>query len=314
MAYGYLWFSEDIANQDALTFHNRVEQFGAEMQNRMLFFDLWWKALEDDAAVRLMANSGDVRYFLESLRLFKPHTLSEPEEKIINIKDVNGINAVKTIYEMLTNAFKYHLTVDGEEKELTRGQLMFLRHRPQCRPTRRRLPGTLPCLRKPRPTCWRTSTPPASATGRPNNSSCATSPAPSACATWRTTSPTPSSKRCWTSSAQNVTLFQRFFRFKASALNVKRLRRYDLYAPLSEVEKTYTFDAAVRMVDASYRAFSPTLADQALRVIDAQHLDSEIRPRKMGGAYCYGPLPELTPWVQMNFQGGSTTSPHWPTS
>ncbi|MBN2394430.1 MAG: oligoendopeptidase F, partial [Anaerolineae bacterium] len=102
---------------------------------------------------------------------------------------------------------------------------------------------------------------------------------------------------------QNVALFQRFFRFKARALGVDRLRRYDLYAPLAEVEKTYPFDDAVRMVDAAYRAFSPTLADHALRVLEVEHLDSEIRPRKMDGAFCYGPLPTLTPWVQINFQG-----------
>lgn len=301
-AYGYLWFSEDIANQDALTFHSRVEQFTAEMNNRTLFFDLWWKALEDSAADRLMATSGDLRYFLESLRLFKPHMLSEPEEKVINIKNVNGINAVKTIYEMLTNAFKYHLTVDGEDKELTRGELMF--HVTGSNADLRAAAyqelyrvyegqaDVLAHIYAARVRDWqaeqvklRTFASPISVRNLENDI------------------PDPVVETLLDVIRENVTLFQRFFRFKAKALNVKRLRRYDLYAPLSEVEKTYTFDAAVRMVDASYRAFSPALADQAQRVIAAQHLDSEIRPRKMGGAYCYGPLPELTPWVLMNFQG-----------
>ncbi len=102
---------------------------------------------------------------------------------------------------------------------------------------------------------------------------------------------------------QNTAIFQRFFAFKARALGVERLRRYDLYAPLSESEKAYTFDEAVRLVDESYRAFSPTLADQAMRVLEERHLDAQMRPRKMDGAYCYGVLPGVTPWVLTNYAG-----------
>ncbi len=37
-AYSHLWFSEDTGNQHALAFKAKVEQFGADISNRMLFF------------------------------------------------------------------------------------------------------------------------------------------------------------------------------------------------------------------------------------------------------------------------------------
>ena len=37
---------------------------------------------------------GDFRYWLEEMRHFKPHTLTEAEEKIINIKNVTGASAL----------------------------------------------------------------------------------------------------------------------------------------------------------------------------------------------------------------------------
>jgi oligoendopeptidase F len=40
-----------------------------------------------------------------------------------------------------------------------------------------------------------------------------------------------------------------------------------------------------------------------MQVLHDQHLDAMIRPRKMSGAYCYGVLPGLTPWVLTNFTG-----------
>ena len=58
------------------------------------------------------------------MRHFKKYTLTEPEEKIINIKDVTGSSAIDRLYDSITNRYTFKLTVDGEEKELTRGELM----------------------------------------------------------------------------------------------------------------------------------------------------------------------------------------------
>ena len=78
-AYAGLSFSADTQDQGALTLMARVEQFLAEMSNRTLFFDLWWKALDDANATRLMRDAGDYTYWLEEMRHYKPHTLSEAE-------------------------------------------------------------------------------------------------------------------------------------------------------------------------------------------------------------------------------------------
>ena len=38
------------------------------LQNRLLFFDLWWQGVDEQNAARLMADAGDVRYHLETIR------------------------------------------------------------------------------------------------------------------------------------------------------------------------------------------------------------------------------------------------------
>ena len=123
-AFTGLSFSSDTQDQTAQTYMARVQQFAAEMRNRTLFFNLWWKELDDANAERLMANAGDYRYYLEEMRHFKPHTLSEAEEKIINIKDVTGSGALNTLYDAITNRYVFKIEVDGKARELTRGQLM----------------------------------------------------------------------------------------------------------------------------------------------------------------------------------------------
>jgi oligoendopeptidase F len=98
-------------------------------------------------------------------------------------------------------------------------------------------------------------------------------------------------------------LFQRYFRLKANWLGMKQLRRYDLYAPLSESTRTYPFAEALPTIFESLTAFSPILADHAKRVLDERHLDSEVRPGKIGGAFCHGVLPGMTPWVLTSYNG-----------
>ncbi|HEY89684.1 MAG TPA: M3 family oligoendopeptidase [Thermoflexia bacterium] len=302
VAYAYLWFSEDTGDQDAMAFRSQIEQFTTELQNQTLFFDLWWKSLDDEAAERLLTPSGDLRYFLKSLRRFKPHTLSEPVEQAINIKEVNGLNAVLTIYDKITTNFTYQLTVAGEELELTRGELAVYVFSPD--PALRAAAyqelyrvyeehaDVLAYIYAARVRDW-----------HEENVKLREYESPVSVRNLGNDIPDEVVETLLVVVRDNVGLFQRYFRFKAEALGVEKLRRYDIYAPLTAADKDYTFDEAVQLVDAAYRAFSPRLADQAKQIIEEQHLDAEVRKQKLGGAYCYGVLPGVTPWVLTNFQG-----------
>ncbi|MEP7358626.1 MAG: oligoendopeptidase F, partial [Anaerolineales bacterium] len=124
-----LRFAGDTQDQGILALMSQVQQKLAYVQNRVLFFSLWWKDVDERNAARLMKAAGDLGYWLEEMRHFKPHTLSEPEEKIINLKDVNGPRALETIYDTITNKFVYNLEVEGEKKTLTRDELsIYIRH------------------------------------------------------------------------------------------------------------------------------------------------------------------------------------------
>ena len=67
------------------------------------------------------------------MRNFKPHTLSEAEEKIVNIKNTTGASALNTLYAAITNRYVFRLEVDGEVKELTRGEVMIYVREPRPR-------------------------------------------------------------------------------------------------------------------------------------------------------------------------------------
>ena len=297
-----LWFAEDTQNQAAQSMVARVDQFTAELSNRMLFFDLWWKNLEDGAAQRLMATAGDLRYWLEAKRHFKPHMLTEPEEKIINIKDVTGANALQMLYSSITNRYVFRLEVNGQVQELTRGELMvFVR---QADPELRarayqelyRVYGAdgpiLGQIYQNLARDWRNE----NLNLRKFNS-------PIAVRNLVNDISDAVVDTLLEVSQQNVGVFQRYFRLKARWLGVERIRRYDIYAPVVKSDKRYDFNTAAGIVMDSFASFQPQFARLAQRVLDANHLDSQVRKGKRGGAFCATVNPDLTPWLHLNYQG-----------
>ena len=75
---GYAWlsFAANTQDQQAQNFMAYTNQLKAESRNRILFFELWWKAAPEAVVTRLLPTSGDYHYWLETLRLEVPHTLT----------------------------------------------------------------------------------------------------------------------------------------------------------------------------------------------------------------------------------------------
>ena len=299
-----LLFAEDTQNQNAQTLMARVQQFGAEMQNRTLFFSLWWKDVDDKNAERLMSASGDYRYYLEEMRHFKPHTLTEAEEKVINIKDVTGMGALIPLYSAITNRYVFKLELDGEVKELTRAQLQPYIQGPDAdlrakayQETFRVFGNDGPILGQiyqARVRDWHNE-----------NITLRKFSSPISVRNLYNDVPDEAVEALLETTQRNAKIFQRYFKLKAKHLGLPsgKLRRYDIYAPVAKSDKAFEFDAAANMVLDAFTAFDPQIGELARRVFDQDRLDSEVRKGKRDGAFCASVNPGDTPFVLMNYTG-----------
>jgi len=301
-AFAYLWFSENTKDLGARSFKTKVEERLAALQNRLVFFDLWWQSVDESNAQRLMAESGTFRYHLETIRRFKPHTLSEPEEKIINIKNVTGRNAVHSLYDVVTNSFMFTLTVNGKRKTITREELTaYLRHaQGRIREAAYRelyrvyadQHDLLGEIYKTLVNDWKTE-----------NLQVRRFVSPIATRNLGNDIPDEAVTSLLKVCRNNAGIFQDYFRIKARLCNIKPMSRYHIYAPHRTHHKSYRYHDAVKMVLDAYRGFSPQFADLAEQVVHEHHIDARTRPGKIGGAYCYSVAPGMTPYVLMNFTG-----------
>lgn len=305
LGYASLWFSADTQSRPAQSFRNRIEEAVTRYQNRILFFELWWKGLEDGEAERLLPTReehADHRHFLSDLRRARPFTLDEKSEQLINLKDANGIGGVLTLYSMLTNRLEYTLTVDGEEKTLTRDGLMSYAFSPR------------PALRAAAyQELYRIYEHEATVLGQVYSNRVRDwhgeqvelrgFASPIAVRNLGNDVPDQAVDVLLDVVAANAELFRRYFRFKARLLGTERLRRYDIYAPIAASDRQVPYGEAVSSVLETFRGFHPKFASLAERVFADGHVDSEIRKGKRGGAFCSTILPRFTPWVLVNYDG-----------
>ncbi len=297
-----LAFAEDTQNQNAQTLIARMQQFAAEMQNRTMFFSLWWKEVDEKNAERLMKDSGDYRYYLEEIRHFKPHTLTEAEEKVVNIKDVTGMGAMLTLYDAITNRYMFKLDVNGETKELTRAQLQPFIQGPDAEMRAKAYQESLRVFGNDGPILGQIY----QARARDwHNENINLRKFSSAISVRNLANDVPDEAvtALMETTKKNSKVFQRYFKMKAKFMGLEKLRRYDIYAPVAKSDKSFEFDTAANMVFESFNAFDPKFGKLAKRVFDQDRLDSEVRKGKQGGAFCASINPEDTPFVLMNFTG-----------
>ena len=305
--YASLSYSSDTQSDEATSLMTKMSKLGSEISNKILFFDLWWKTQVDEKnAKRLMKDTGELAEYLSHKRLFAKYALSEPEERIINTLDVTGISALVKLYDKITNAFEYQMKIGSKNKKMTREELTnYVR-------------STNPKIRE---TAYKTIL-----TKYSENKGVVGEIYQNIVLNWRDEGieirgyDSPISMRNIGNDVDDKTIesllsvcrknspvFQKFFAQKAKMLKMKKLRRYDIYAPVAAniKEKNYTYTKSVNLVFESLGKFSSTLEEYARKVFNENHIDSAIRQGKRDGAFCSTLTPKITPFVLVNFTGKS---------
>ena len=94
---------------------------------------------------------------------------------------------------------------------------------------------------------------------------------------------------------------RRWYRLKAKLLKVERIADYDRMAPVTDDEMTYTYAQARAIVLDCYSSFSPELGQAAEGFFDGHYIDVPVRPGKRGGAFCASAVPDVHPYVLLNW-------------
>jgi len=305
--YASLKYSEDTQSDEATALLTKISQFGSKIENQILFFDLWWKKqIEDKNANRLIKSAGELSDYLRYKRLMSKYALTEPEEKIINTLDVTGVSALVKLYDKITNAFTYTIKINGKKKTMGREELTTYVRSKNAKTRETAYKALLSKYQQNKGVVgeiyqnivlnWRNE-----GIGMRKFSS------PISIQNIGNDIDDKTVESLLQVCKKNAPVFQKYFLKKANMVGMKKLRRYDLYAPTKSKakERNYSYDNAIKLVLDSLAKFSPKISGFAAKVFNENHVDHSIRPGKRDGAFCSTPLPYITPFVLINYTGKS---------
>ena len=110
-SYAMLRFATATADPERGALMQKVQELGTQIETDLLFFELEWAALDDAQADALLAYDGldFSRHHLRTARRYRPHLLSEPEERILAEKALTSSSAWSRLFEEQTAAIEVDL-------------------------------------------------------------------------------------------------------------------------------------------------------------------------------------------------------------
>src|ERR687897_1006209 len=252
--YARLRQAADSSDQARGALVQKVRERNTQIETELLFFDLEWSELDDETAEALLADPALERYaqVLRSQRRYKPHQLTEPEEKISAEKSLTGVSAWGRFFNELLS----DLRVSYDDQELSLDEALSRLSRETSQEERGRVAAAV----------TETLRPGVRTRGHVLNTVLnerAIEDRLRGYETWISARnfeneiPDEAAQSLVDAIQARYDIPQRYYALKARLLGLPQLKDYDRFAPLQEVGGTIGWDDAREIVLDAFNGFSP---------------------------------------------------------
>jgi oligoendopeptidase F len=298
-SYAMLWFTLDTTEPPRGALIQKAQELGAAIETQLLFFELEWNLIDEERAEELLAAEGldFCRHHLRTLRRYRPHQLSEPEERIATELDVTGSSAFRRLFTEQVSALEVQLP-DAEEPVSLDEALSRLLD-PDRNVRESAAAATTEALRpglRTRAYLFNTLLADKATKDRLRDY-----PHWLASRNLANEASDESVQALIEAVVGRYDLARRWYRLKARLLGLNRLAYWDRMAPVSEAEDEIPYGEAREIVLDCYSTFSPELGETAGGFFSEGYIDGPPRPGKRGGAFCSYTVPSRHPYVMLNY-------------
>ena len=300
-SFAFLNYATDTADPKLGALVQKITEYNAQLSQKLMFFQLEWKAAPDEQVKKLLADPtlGKYKHPLETELRSKPYTLSEPEEQILVEKSVTGSSAWVRLFTQITSALRYDF--DGEQ--LTQSQILPKLYDPD-REVRRKAADALTAGLKSR-AMELTFIFNVLAAEKASDDRLRGYPEWISARNLDNKTSDEVVEALIKAVTANYDLVARHYQLKRILLGYDELFDYDRYAPLpikAEGEE-YSWEQAREIVLSAYKAFSPRMGEIAQRFFDEHWIHAALLPNKRGGAFASPTVPSAHPFVLLNYTG-----------
>lgn len=298
-SFAYLAWSVNTEDPELGKLLQEATELGSTVGQKLVFFEVEWQNLSEDLA-QVHINHPDLapwRHYLEASRRYKPHTLTEPEEKILQAKSVTGAQAWIRFFDETLGASKF--TFRGQE--ISEQEVLSKLHDPD-REIRKEaaavFTGKLKELSRTLTYIFNTLL-----AEKKINDEIRKYPSWISSRNLSNEIDDLTVERLVESVQAYYPVVQRYYELKRKLLRLDTLFDYDRYAPLMETETVVSWGEAQKLVIDSYATFHPDMGSIAGLFFEKNWIDAAIKPGKRSGAYAASTVPSNHPYVFMNYTG-----------
>jgi oligoendopeptidase F len=298
-SYASLAFSVDTQKPETGALMQRVQERGSAIETQLLFFDLEWNLAPDDHAESVLADDAlsFCAHHLRTIRRYRPHQLSEPEEKVLTEVEVTGRSAFARLFTEQISSLSVDL--EGSEEPVPLMEALSLMQSPDREQRAAAAAGVTESLEpglRTRAFIFNTLLQDKATKDRLRSF-----PNWLAARNLSNEASDESVQALIDAVTGRYELARRWYRLKAGLLGLDKLAHYDRMAPVAEDERHVPYDEAKATVLDCYSGFSPELGEVAGGFFEGAFIDAPPQPGKRGGAFCAYTVPSAHPYVMLNY-------------
>jgi oligoendopeptidase F len=299
-SYASLRRSVDVNDDEARDLETVVEQGYVRAANTLRFFELEWIALDDDVAAQLAASAEVARdrHHLVSLRRYRPHRLSEPEERMLAERAPAAVTAWQNLFEQTVANVKVPFDGGDGERDHTVDEVLAYMYTPEREVRIRALDVLYAALEPLTPVlahCYDSLV-----ADRLVDDRLRSYDGPMSQRHLSNELPAEAVDAMLDAIERRYDIAQRWFRHKAELLGIPKLKLADQYAPVGG-GRTVPYEESRAIVRDAFGRFSPEIEELTERFFDERRVDAEPRNGKRGGAFCASVAQDAQPYILLNY-------------
>jgi len=298
-SYVFLNWCTDTSDPDRGALMQKVREQHMLITQKLLFFEIELIRLDDEQAEQIGRCEALRKYqhYLEMLRLRRDHILSEPEERILAEKSVTGGEAWSRFFDQLLGAAKFNL--DGQE--VSEQEVLSRLYDPDRKVREAAAAAFTEGLKAHLPSLvfiFNTALAEKASDDRIRRY-----PHWLAARNLSNEISRESVDALIKAVTSSYGLVARYYQLKRKLLGLEELYEWDRYAPIRLDAGTCSWEDARQTVLSAYESFHPKMAKIATRFFEERWIDAAVLPGKRSGAFSHAAVPEVHPYVLMNFTG-----------
>lgn len=298
LTFAFLNYTTRVDDAPSGAFYQKIQELVSQVEKDLVFFELEWNLLPAEHVEPLLTEKviEGYRHYLTSMRRYLPHQLSEAEEKLLIERKIVERKSWNTLFDKIFGHLRFGEKARTEEEVLTD---LYNSDRKVRQQAALEMTEGLKSQNHILTHIFNTLAAEKMITDRQRNHT-----------SWVSSMNLNNQLQDNTvetlisAVTDRYDIVQRFYRVKRDLLGLDTLYDYDRYAPLPALpDKLIDWEECKKMVITSFADFSPQMSEIASRFFDNKYIHAPVFPGKRGGAFAHPCVPEVHPYVMVNYTG-----------